>query len=532
MTSEASGIEGVLPRGVRRALSEVMGEFATGLGVRTRLQVITEAGPLRLYPSAENGSDPQASSEDPPTCHTRLAPRDGPEFLLDVWGDDEGDACRILTVLSGVAERIFDLSQEIHYFTEELRGRYEEINLLYSISDTLGTTLAMSEAAKDILADVCENLGARRGSLWQFDEENNLLELKAWVGEEGRDGPIRVDDPDSVTARVFREGQARMAAGQDPPDGYAVADTGEDNLSVPIHYSPQGGESRTVGVINVLGRSRGGPFTAGDKRLLAAIASQVGAALENNRLVRESLRREGMAREMELAHNLQMKLLRSVDDFDPERVAARVEPHEQVGGDFYQLIRLPEGRIGVMIGDVSTHGFPAALIMALSMSAVSIYAAEHGTPTKVLHHVDDALRDELEMTEMFLSLFYGVLDPVGRRLVYSNAGHPHAFMVRGDGALERLDATDPPVGLAGPDAYGQSEVPWTPEADLLFLFTDGLSDSLTSEATGNGEDFVLRQVAENRHRSPREIIQILFELSKKVTASIPSDDRTAILLRG
>jgi serine phosphatase RsbU (regulator of sigma subunit) len=88
------------------------------------------------------------------------------------------------------------------------------------------------------------------------------------------------------------------------------------------------------------------------------------------------------------------------------------------------------------------------------------------------------------------------------------------------------------VGLAGPDAYGQSEVPWTPEADLLFLFTDGLSDSLTSEATGNGEDFVLRQVAENRHRSPREIIQILFELSKKVTASIPSDDRTAILLRG
>jgi sigma-B regulation protein RsbU (phosphoserine phosphatase) len=238
-----------------------------------------------------------------------------------------------------------------------------------------------------------------------------------------------------------------------------------------------------------------------------------------------------MSNEMALAHNLQMKLLPPVENLGDIQVAARVDPAEQVGGDFYQLLRLPHGRIGVMIGDVSSHGFPAALIMALSMSAATIYAAEFGTPSMVLRHLDDALHDELESTEMYLALFYGVLDPVEGRLVYSNAGHPHGFLLRGDGAWERLGATDPPVGIAGPSAYGQVEVSLEPGVDLLLLFTDGLSGSLTSPSTGSGEALVLETTARLRHRTPAEIVHSLFDLENGVTPTIPPDDRTAILLK-
>jgi phosphoserine phosphatase RsbU/P len=210
-----------------------------------------------------------------------------------------------------------------------------------------------------------------------------------------------------------------------------------------------------VGVINLIGRRRGGRFTASDQKLLAAIASQVGSALENHRLIRESLAQERVAREMELAHNLQMKLLPAAEQFEGAEVAARVQPAEQVGGDFFHLLHLPQDRIGVMIGDVSTHGFPAALIMALSMSAASIYALEVGRPSVVLRRLDDALRDELETTEMYLSLFYGVLDAGEGSLTYSNAGHPHAFAIHLDGTYQRLDATDPPVGIAGPTSFDE-----------------------------------------------------------------------------
>jgi sigma-B regulation protein RsbU (phosphoserine phosphatase) len=184
-----------------------------------------------------------------------------------------------------------------------------------------------------------------------------------------------------------------------------------------------------------------------------------------------------------------------------------------------------------MVGDVSSHGFPAALIMALAISAATIYASEFATPAKVLRHLDDALRSELENTEMYLTLFYAVLDPARRRLLFSNAGHPHAFIVHENGATTRLTATDPPVGIAGPGSYGQEEVSWDPRADLLFCFTDGLSDSLDTAGGANGEERVLREVVENRERTPPEIVEALFALNADPRVSIPADDRTALVLR-
>src|SRR5690606_31848487 len=125
---------------------------------------------------------------------------------------------------------------------------------------------------------------------------------------------------------VTREGAAGETAAPEE------ATEPETFLSVPIRYTPPAGEARTVGVINLIGRRHGGRFTASDQKLLSAIASQVGAALENNRLIQASLRQERLAREMELAHNLQLKLLPAVDKFDGARVAARVEPAQSVGG--------------------------------------------------------------------------------------------------------------------------------------------------------------------------------------------------------
>ena len=103
-------------------------------------------------------------------------------------------------------------------------------------------------------------------------------------------------------------------------------DPDESLLCVPIRYTPPAGEARTVGVFTLIGRRPGGRFTASDQKLLAAIASQVGSALENHRLIRESLAQERTAREMELAHNLQMKLLPVAETFEGAEVAAKVQP--------------------------------------------------------------------------------------------------------------------------------------------------------------------------------------------------------------
>ncbi len=518
---------GTLPDPVHRTLAE----FEEAFGLTLRLSFVHgEPGAAAQVLYVSQGYDPTAAGPDGPD-RIIVEPRDGPTLALEIATSEREPRDAIGLVLASVIERSLEAAQEARFFTYELSERYEEINLLYSISETLGSILHLEDAARVILGEVCDVMGANRGSLWVHAPEDRLLQLTAAVGESGLDGPLSTDDPDAVTSMVFREGRAVIASRAVSRTARAHGAEDDSFLSVPIRYTPPSGESRTVGVMNLIGRKNGGRFSAADQKLLTAIASQVGAALENHRLLRESLSKERMAREMELAHDLQMKLLPTAERFDGAEAAARVEPAEQVGGDFYQLFKLSRGRVGVMLGDVSLHGFPAALIMSLTMSAAGIYARESTAPSRVLRDMDDALRGELETTEMFLTVFYGVVDPGTRSLVYSNAGHPHAFVLHRDGSYDRLFATDPPVGFAGPDAYAQHEVAWNPDGDLLLLFTDGLSDTLADLTRGDGEERVLRSVVEHRQKSAREIVDALFRMTAGAHPRITGDDRTALIVR-
>jgi sigma-B regulation protein RsbU (phosphoserine phosphatase) len=515
---------GALPDPVVRILAQ----FEQAFGAVVRLKVVSwEPGSADEVLYATSGF---AQADDDPSCRGTFQHGAG-DIRVEVASAEGAAPAGVCQALTPALELAFESSREIEFFTAELSERFEEINLLYSISETLGSTLDMDTGASTILGEVRDVMGAKRGSLWVHQASDDSLNLAAEVGDDGRVEPLSPHDPDAITSMVFREGRSIIASRR-PTSAEREAGGGDDSfLSVPIRYSQGSGESRTVGVVNLIGRLDGGRFSAANQKLLAAIASQVGAAIENNRLVQESLSKERMTREMELAHDLQMKLLPSAERFEGAQAAARVQPTEQVGGDFYQLFELPEGRVGVMLGDVSLHGFPSALIMTLTMSAAGIYAREADSPAEVLRQLDDALSDELESTEMYLTVFYGVIDPVAGTLVYSNAGHPHAFAVHKDTSYERLTATDPPLGFAGPDAYGEESLSWNGSDDLLFLFTDGLPDTLSREDGQKPEDLILDTVVRHRFSSPRRIIDALFELAPDRSSDRVGDDRTALVLR-
>lgn len=515
---------GALPDPVLRTLASF--EQAFGAVVRLKL-VATEPGAADEVLYASPGFD-----------HADADPASGGSFFhgvgeisVEVARAHESTPSSVCQALTPALDLAFESSREIEFFTSELSERFEEINLLYSISETLGSTLDMDSGARKILGEVRDVMGAKRGSLWVHHVDDDRLHLTAQVGEDGRVEPLSPHDPDAITSMVFREGRSIIASRRPTSAERDAGGSGDSFLSVPIRYSPGTGESRTVGVVNLIGRLDGGRFSAANQKLLAAIASQVGAAIENNRLVRESLSKERMAREMELAHDLQMKLLPAAEKFAGAQAAARVQPTEQVGGDFYQLFELPRGRIGVMLGDVSLHGFPSALIMTLTMSAAGICVREADSPAEMLRQLDDALADELASTEMYVTVFFGVIDPAKGVLVYANAGHPHAFTVHEDGTYERLGATDPPVGFAGPDSYREQSLPWDAKGDLLFLFTDGLPDALPRGNGGRAEEVVLQTVVRYRYDTPRAIVAALFDLPEDRTSARVGDDRTAMVLR-
>ncbi len=506
---------------------EVLEDFSREHGVEVRFWIRTPEGWLLGYPRSPVG---QAA---PGTGAIEVAGGGGTELRLEVAGEPPPGTGASIHFLATVLARTLQHDAEARFFARELAERYEEITLLYSISEILGSVVSLSEAARVILDEVKSTVGADRATLWVHNPEKDYLELAAAVGGEGQTGPIAVADRNSATAEVFRERRPLIF---EPEDVFPREDVGTqptqrgDFLSVPVSYSPPEGETRTVGVINVVRRSSREPFSAGDLKLMTAIASQVGAAVENSRLVASSLRQERLVRELELAHDLQLKLLPAVERFVGQaEVAARCVPAQAVGGDFYQLFRLPGKRLGVVIGDVSSHGFGAALIMALTMSAVAIHASEGDPPAEVLRRVHRALIDELTSTEMYVTLFYGVIDPGRGKITYASAGHPHVFRFPASGKAERLFATGPPLGMIDLDLYQQSRSPWQKQEDLLFLFTDGLPRALP-EGERAGEEVLLKEVRRGRKRPVAELLERVFALVPP-EPDAPPDDRTAMLVR-
>jgi phosphoserine phosphatase RsbU/P len=508
-----------LPPAVTRLLDSLNAAAAGGV----RLWALAEDGAEQLlYPAAGDECVPSGTGE-------LLEVPEGPTLRLEVEGAADG----MRGFVADAVSRVLGYEREARSAARELSERYEEINLLYSISEILGSVISLEAAASRILGEVVDVLGVKRASIWVYSPEDGQLSLAAAVGEAGLRGPIRVNDPDSATAKVFRE---RQPLNLERGTSVTRSEPAEPNpgreafLSVPINFTPPDGEARTVGVITLIGSRSHVRFSAGDMRMLSAIASQVGAALENQRLVQLSLRRQRIEREMELAHDLQLKLLPNVAEFQTSfDVAARCVPADSVGGDLYHLFRLSGDRLGVAIGDVSSHGFPAALIMALTMSAIAIYAQDAGEPSEVLRRVHGALIDELETTEMYLSLFYAVIDRGRGTLTYANAGHPHAFLVRGDGDYERLGATSLPLGMVPLPEYGE-DVRACTTGDVVFLFTDGLSDPFFHQGEA-GEMRLVAEVAKRRTRTPTEILPKLFELAASVSLKVPPDDRTAVIVR-
>lgn len=441
------------------------------------------------------------------------------------------DAPLIASILAPLVALLLKTSREVENAARELAERYEEINLLYTISEILGRTVALEEAAGTILDEIAETVGARRGAILVHDTTTDTLH--AVVARPEMDvaiTPIAVDNPDSASAQVFRSRHPLIVAEDELSCPAEQPYRRGTMLSVPILWTAPDGPV-TLGVVNLSDRRSRQQFTAGDLKLVAAIATQIGTAIQNSRLVRESVSQQRLMHEMRLAHDLQMRLLPNPRLLAPVAdIAARVIPAESVGGDFYHLFRLGDGKVGIMLGDVSSHGYRAALIMALAMSASAIHARDTADPAEVLAALLHSLHDELTSTEMFISLFYCVIDSRGGELRYANAGHPHAFLVSGDGGITRLGATDPPLGMVD-STPRMNAVAWAP-GDLLLLFTDGVSDARNRADVRLGEEAVLNLAAAERSSPVNAIVDQVFRLVEQHAGATPRrDDLTMVVAR-
>jgi predicted ester cyclase len=192
--------------------------------------------------------------------------------------------------------------------------------------------------------------------------------------------------------------------------------------------------------------------------------------------VEEAKQRERIEQELRVARQIQRSLL---PEATPElygwQIAAYYKPAREVGGDFYDFLELEDGRLGLVVGDATGKGMPAALVMATTRGMLRAVAQSLDSPGEVLARVNNALYPDIP-SEMFVTSFYAILDPSAGRLRYANAGHDlHYMHHNGEGARE-LRATGMPLGLMPEMSYEEKDVDLR-EGDSVLFYSDGLVEA-------------------------------------------------------
>lgn len=239
------------------------------------------------------------------------------------------------------------------------------------------------------------------------------------------------------------------------------------------------GQGELLGALYLGQRLSDQPYSTDDRRLLGNLASQVAPAMKVAQLVREqqaeAKERERIQQELQVAALIQQTLLpKELPSIPGWNVEAFYRPARAVGGDFYDFIDLGENRLGVVIGDVTDKGVPAALVMATCRSMLRAAALKHDSPSAVLAEVNENLVPEIPPA-MFVTCLYAIIDTTGGEVVFANAGHNLPYVRTAEGVLE-LRATGMPLGLM-PDMPYDERTYMMGDGDLMVLTSDGITEA-------------------------------------------------------
>ena len=255
------------------------------------------------------------------------------------------------------------------------------------------------------------------------------------------------------------------------------------------------------------------------------LASQIGSALHGAKLYR-------MEQELSLAGQIQASFL--PDDL-PEipgwQIAAALQPARQTAGDFYDVIPLPNGRFGIVIADVADKGMGAALYMALSRTLLRTYALEyHSRPDFAIKVTNRRILMDTDVT-MFVTVFYGILDPRSGELIYCNAGHNPPLVLRaGDrGETEPLTKTGMALGAMPGRSWERGTVQIAPE-DVLLLYTDGLTDAQNGAGAFFGRERLLETARAHVGCSAQEIQDALVQAVQAFAGEASQFDDITIVI--
>jgi sigma-B regulation protein RsbU (phosphoserine phosphatase) len=299
----------------------------------------------------------------------------------------------------------------------------------------------------------------------------------------------------------------------------------KSELVVPLIY-----KDTVIGVLD-LEHTRRGFFTEDHKRTITTLAAQVAIALENARLYEQIARQERrLERDLALARELQFRLLPpSMPKLENLEVAAKFVPARAIGGDLYDFVHYSGSRLGIVIGDVSGKGAPAAIYAALVSGILRSHAPIEPAPAEMLSAVNFSL-GERRIEAQYICLMYAVWDDERRTLQVANSGLPRPIYIHA-GKTEIIEATGLPLGLFDDAEYEEFTFRTKP-GDMFVFFSDGILDASNKAGEMFGRMGVERVIAACPEQSPECVVTSLFQAVEEHSEGQSAfDDQTVVAIK-
>ncbi len=428
-----------------------------------------------------------------------------------------------MSILQGIAHQTATAIENIHLLKSQKEEAYVSVALL-QVAQAIVSSSDLQETLGAIVRITPILTGVKRVAVYLFDLKSTQLHLAESYGlpRDADTYPFGLDEFPLLEAALARN--TLMAYPLSP----ALEDEWEDvpevwtYLPAPepdevMEYLASDIRMLLVFPLTVMGEVLGvmlveepqSPLigTASSERtnlrlrpkrleISTGISQQAALAVQNDLLKREMVGRERLEREMQLAREIQRTFLpHDLPDLPGWELTVWWRTAREVGGDFYDLIELPDGSLGVVIADVADKGVPAALFMVLVRALLRASAKDFDSPAEVLCQVNDLLAPDAQ-GGMFVTLFYAILDTDTGQVTYANAGHnPPLWVCRQDQKIEPLTKTGMALGVVEGSLVEERSLILDP-GDFLALYTDGVTDASTADGLMFGFERLYQSVWE------------------------------------
>jgi sigma-B regulation protein RsbU (phosphoserine phosphatase) len=301
-------------------------------------------------------------------------------------------------------------------------------------------------------------------------------------------------------------------------------------LIVPMRFG-----NEVLGVLVLINRTDGQPFTPGDLNLLQAMADQASVPVHYAGLKADLDRKRQLDRDLQSAQQIQTSLLpQHLPQIEGVQLAAFNLPAFNIGGDYYDFIQLDSGHIGIVIADVSGKGIGGAMMMAVCQGVLRARAPQQPSPARMLSELNRVLSANLA-EDMFITMLYMVLDTATRELRFARAGHEAPLLKRaGGGRPEALPSSGIAIGLADPEIFDSAAEDVTVQlapGDTVVLYTDGITEALNEKNQEWGMNRFLETIETESGAGVESMLQaVRSRLARHVSAQQQYDDMTLLAL--